>query len=229
MKSKLTAVAIVFLAWAGIAPAQSFVTNNFLYNANIGVPDGNPNGLALTTNLISLSGRIHDVTVTLDITGGNNSDLYAYLAGPNGGLAILLNRVGVDGGNPYGYEDTGFSITLSDSGAYNVHNYQDAVGGYTLNGNGQLTGLWVPDGRNIDPQSAPSSFDSAPVTTTFDSFLGADPDGIWTLYVADLSGGAQSTVSSWSLDIVTATPEPDTRFMFGLGGALVLLVRRKKL
>jgi subtilisin-like proprotein convertase family protein len=228
MKIKLTAVTIVFLAWATIAPAQILVTNDFLYSANIAVPDGNPNGLALTTSLSGLSGSIADVTVTLDITGGNNSDLYSYLTGPNGGFAILLNRVGMGSANPYGYEDTGFNITLSDSATYNVHNYQSAGGGYTLNGSGQLTGLWAPDGRNIDPQSAPSSFDSAPTTTTFDSFLGTNPDGMWTFFIADLSGGAQSTVSSWSVDIVTDTPEPGTRFMLGLGGALLLFVRFKK-
>jgi hypothetical protein len=51
---------------------------------------------------------------------------------------------------------------------------------------------------------------------------------MWTFFIADLSGGAQSTVSSWSVDIVTDTPEPGTRFMLGLGGALLLFVRFKK-
>jgi hypothetical protein len=34
-----------------------------------------------------------------------------------------------------------------------------------------------------------------------------NPNGTWTLFIADLSGGEQSTLVSWSLDI-TAVPEP---------------------
>ena len=224
MNRKLTAVAIAFLTWAGIASAQSIVTNNFLFNPNIGVPDGNPNGLALATNLTGLSGNIFDVTVTLNITGGNNSDLYAYLTGPNGGFAVLLNRVGLSYSNPHGYEDTGFNVTLSDSAANNIHGYQGVT--YSLNGGGQLTGVWAPDGRNIDPQSAPSLFDTASTATTFTSFQGTNPNGEWVFYIADLSGGGESTVSSWSLAIMTV-PEPATLALLGLGGAILFACRRK--
>jgi subtilisin-like proprotein convertase family protein len=221
MNNKLAAVAIAFLTGMGIVSAQTPVTNNFLFNANLGVPDGDPNGLALTTNLNGLSGSIFDVTLTLNLTGGNNSDLYAFLTGPNGGFAILLNRVGLGYANPYGYEDTGFSVTLSDAAAYNVHNYQDAAG-FTLNGNGQLTGAWLPDGRNLDPQSAPSWFDSTPVTETLSSFSGTNPNGLWTFYIADLSGGGQSTLQSWELNITTV-PEPST-LALAAAGALGLLL-----
>jgi subtilisin-like proprotein convertase family protein len=226
MKNKLTAVALALLAGMGIASAQTPVTTNFLFNPNLAVPDGDPNGLAQAVNLSGLSGSIFDLTVTLNITGGNNSDLYAYLTGPNGGFAVLLNRVGMSVDNPYGYEDTGFSITLDDSAAYNVHNYQDAPG-VTLNGNGQLIELWSPDGRNIDPQSAPSLLDSTPATATFNSFLGTDPNGTWTFYIADVSGGSgQSTLESWELNITTV-PEPDITALLGLGGLSLLLFRRK--
>lgn len=60
-----------------------------------------------------LTGTISDLTLSLNLNGRNNADLYAYLTGPNGGFAILLNRVEVAGDNPFGYQDTGFRITLS--------------------------------------------------------------------------------------------------------------------
>jgi hypothetical protein len=120
-----------------------------------------------------------------------------------------LNRTGVTGtgsGDAFGYGNTGFNITLSStsSGAQDVHFYQNYSPSY--NGSGQLTGTWQPDGRNIDPQSAPSAFDAAS-RLNFGSFTGLNPNGTWTLFIADLSAGGQSDVVSWSLDI-TAVPEP---------------------
>jgi hypothetical protein len=69
-----------------------------------------------------------------------------------------------------------------------------------------LTGTWQPDGRAIDPLGAPSTFDAAG-TVTFGSYTGLNPNGTWTLFLADLSAGAQSQLISWELDI-TAVPEP---------------------
>jgi hypothetical protein len=42
---------------------------------------------------------------------------------------------------------------------------------------------------------------------SFDSYNGLNPNGTWTLFIADLSAGAQSQLVSWELDI-TAVPEP---------------------
>jgi hypothetical protein len=89
-----------------------------------------------------------------------------------------------------------------------------------------LTGTWQPDGRAIDPQSSPSSFDSAS-RVGFESFDGMNPNGTWTLFLADLSMGEQSTVVSWSLAI-TAIPEP-TNMALGIlagGFAACQAVRR---
>jgi hypothetical protein len=69
-----------------------------------------------------------------------------------------------------------------------------------------LTGTWQPDGRAIDPQSSPSAFDSAS-RVSFGSYNGLNPNGTWTLFIADMSAGAQSQLVSWELDI-TAVPEP---------------------
>jgi subtilisin-like proprotein convertase family protein len=207
MKTKqILGITAGLMVWAGAALAQTTETN-FTFSVNQLVPDANNNGLSLTTNL-SFAGAtaISDVTVSLDITGGYNGDLFAFLSGPNGGYAVLLNRVGVsNNASSFGYGNHGFDIVLSDSAASDVHYYQSAS--YLLNGNGQLTGTWVPDGRNIGPQSAPSLFGSTAPSALLSSFNGTDPNGGWTLFLADLSVGSQSQLVSWSLDIITV-PEP---------------------
>ena len=211
---------------AGTAGALFFLNNSeaqtsFTNTLNQNIPDGNPVGLVSSTSLSGLTGTISGISVNLDITGGFNGNLYAYLLGPNGSMAVLLNRVGLSSSDAFGYDDTGFNITLTN-GAPDLHFYQ--TGSYTLNGNGQLTGTWSPDGRNISPGSAASAFDPAGPygLNAFSVFNNINPDGQWTLFVADLvNGGGQSVFVDWSLTIVTV-PEPQT-WVFMVGGACLLL------
>ena len=132
------------------------------------------------------------MNVSLDITGGWNGDLYAYLSFSDG-FAVLLNRVGKSSSDDFGYGDAGFNVTFSDSAATDIHLY----GG---NGGNQLTGTWQPDGRETDPQLVVSS---DPRTALLSSFDNLDPNGTWTLFVADVATGYQSTLVSWSIEIVT--------------------------
>jgi subtilisin-like proprotein convertase family protein len=219
---KFSAAGIFLCLWTTISSAQT--TNyNFSFSPNAAVPDGNPSGLALNANVTGMNGSIADLTVSLDISGGFNGDLYAYLRGPNSGFTVLLNRTGVTAGNSFGYDDTGFNVTFADSAAYNIHFYQKLTS--NLNASGQLTGDWQPDGRAIDPLSAPSLFDTTQPTSLLDSFNGTDPDGTWTLFLADLSGGGQSTVVNWSLSIETV-PEPSSCALLGIG---ILLAAWKRI
>jgi hypothetical protein len=185
-------------------------------NANI--PDGTLAGWSATATASGFLPSISAVTVNLNISGGYNGDLYAYLS-YGGVLVPLLNRAGVTAGNTFGYGDTGFNITLSSAGVYDVHSYGSHSPSF--NGSGQLTGTWQPDGRNIDPLSSPGAFDSAS-RVTFGMFNNLNPNGTWTLFIADLSGGAQSQLMGWSLDI-TAVPEP-VNLALGVFGALFAAV-----
>jgi subtilisin-like proprotein convertase family protein len=206
---------------AGNSQADTNVVVSVPVNAV--VLDGNPVGIVSSTNLSGLPTGILDVQVALNITGGFNGDLYAYLLGPNGGFAVLLNRVGLTSGNPFGYGNAGFDITFG-SAYSNIHNYQS--GAYTITG-GQLVGSWAPDGRNIDPQSTGAQFDAASTTAGLNTFLGSNPNGQWTLFLADLAGGGgNSTLVSWGLTI--AIPEPQTWVMLATGGLMLLGLRRRR-
>lgn len=222
--AKLPAAGVFLCLWTTIGSAQS--SYNFTFPVNQAVPDGNASGLALPANLSGISGIITNLTVSLNISGDCNGDLYAYLRGPNGGFTVLLNRVGVTSGNAFGYSETGFNVTFDDSASYNnIHFYQNLS--YDLNGGGQLTGTWASDGRAIDPQSNPSIFDTTQPASLLDSFNGTHPNGTWTLFIADLSSGGQSTVVNWSLNI-TAVPEPSAYALLGIGCALFLASKRMR-
>jgi len=214
--------------WAMLAQAQVItLTNSYPLTPNVVIPDANPSGLTETFGVSGLSGSIANIQVNLDITGGFNGDLYAYLAGPagSGGFAVLLNRVGLTASNPYGYADSGFNITLDDSGP-NIHTYQTSVNP----GGGQLTGFWAPDGRNIDPLSSGSAFDAASTLTGFQSFLGIVPNGTWTLFIADMSaGGGAEDLTGVTLNIMTV-PEPSVLALTGLGlaGGTLLFLRHRQ-
>lgn len=210
---KLFGTAAGLMLWVGLASAQ-FQTN-ISFTVNQAIPDANANGLSLFANLTGFGNTsvISNVTVSLNLTGGYNGDLYAFLSGPNGGFAVLLNRVGVsNSASAFGYSDAGFNATFSDSAVNgDVHLYQDLG-----TPGGPLIGSWQPDGRNLDPLSSPSLFLSAGRTATLSSFQNFDANGTWTLFLADLSSGGQSTLVNWSLDITTV-PEPGVWALTGLG------------
>ena len=209
MKIKIIKAAACFiLPTAGLvsAQAQIYNTNNFSFSVATLIPDGNPNGLANNQVLGGMVDSIYSVTVELNISGGFNGDLYAYLS-HDGTASILLNRTGLGVANPNGYDNTGFNVTFTSSATDNIHFYHDFT--YNLNGTGQLTGTWQPDGRAIDPQSPPLLFDATSPTALLNLFDGTNPNGTWTLFLSDLSNGAQSELTGWKLQIITV-PEPPT-------------------
>ena len=191
--------------------------------ANGGViPDATTTGWSDVRTLAVADNSIQSITVTLNVSGGFNGDLYAYIS-HNGVLVPLMNRVGVASSSPsssFGYSDPGFTITLSSAAANDVHFYGRNTPSF--NGSGQLTGTWQPDGRTISPLSSPASFDSAS-RINFSAYNTLDPNGSWTLFFADVSGGGgTSTLTSWQLDI-TAVPEPVDQAFWVFVGLMVIV------
>jgi subtilisin-like proprotein convertase family protein len=214
----LAALIVALGVWGAGAQTTLSLTNT----VNSAVPDGNASGLSSARTVNGTGALVQNVSLTLDISGGYNGDLYAYLTHDGGGFVVLLNRAGRTAGDSFGYSDAGLSLTLSDAGANNIHFYQNFSPAF--NGSGQLTGLWQPDGRNVDPATVDGT--ETP-DTSFASFNGQNADGDWTLFLADLSSGQTSTLNSWVLTIQTV-PEPATAALIGLGGLALLFRRRRK-
>jgi subtilisin-like proprotein convertase family protein len=167
--------------------------------------DANPSGITSSLVVSGAGSSLSAITVTLNIAGGYNGDLYGYLS-YNGTLVTLLNRVGTGSGsaiqNTFGFSTAGFSnVTLDDAATGgNIHNVQNP---------GSLpTVSYTADGGSLA------------------SFNGMDPNGTWTLFFADLSAGNTSTLNGWSLD-VTAVPEPVNVALAIFGVGLIGMAARR--
>jgi hypothetical protein len=228
---------VLFLSALSTAPAAIFYqgtvagggTSSGVGTLNSTITDGTPIG---TMNQIAVSGvtlgvgQTADIQVTLNVSGGVNSDLYAYLS-YNGSSVVLLNRIGVSSGNAFGDSGSGLNnVVLSGAGSANIH---------TLTGGSAVSGTYKPDGNNISPLGSASSFSAGGGSQTLDaSFGNMSPNGTWTLYFADVvTGGGNETLNGWSLNI-TAVPEPVNvaLIVFGVcvaGGGIVryIFARRR--
>src|ERR1041385_37668 len=100
------------------------------------IPDDNLSGWSSSLAVSGAAGSVIDVRVNLNISGGYNGDLYAYLS-YNGTLVPLLTRVGTGGGDDFGFSTSGMTVTLADSGTINIHDVA----------NPDLNGTYKPDGQ----------------------------------------------------------------------------------
>ncbi len=179
------------------------------------IPDGNPVGWSATATASGFNPSISAVSVNLKISGGYNGDLYAYLS-YGGVLVPLLNRVGVAGGSAadaFGYGTEGMHVTLADGVGYSdIHLVASPTSGST----------YAPDGRQVNPLSTPSAFNTAS-RVGFTAYDGMNPNGTWTIFFADLSSGAQSQLLDWSLSITSEVPEPVNVALGVFGGIFVVV------
>jgi len=172
------------------------------------ITDGSSVGItsiATVSGAGSIASSGDNVSVTLNLSGGNLGDLVAYLSF-NGTTVQLLNRPGT-GGNPsaLGYTGNGSfvfnPVTLSDGNGTSVDSY----------GGGS-----VSSAVSYNPTAGIFGFQA------FNSQAAAA--GNWTLFFADLSGGDGTnvtTLNGWSLDI-TAVPEPVNMALGTFFGLLVV-------
>jgi hypothetical protein len=167
--------------------------------ADNGVPLNYGFNLDGTSAITSLT----EVQVSMILTGspvgtGWAGDLFASLNHDfSGQTAILLNQVGVNGGNAFGHGFSGWQVTFRDGAANgDIHLGQPNVG--TI-----LTGTWQADGR-----LHPLDVGRPNQLNVFNGFAGT---GNWTLTLADLAPGGTMTLDSFTLTLTgetAAVPEP---------------------
>ena len=164
------------------------------------IPDNNLSGWSDTRTVSTMpAGTFIGLSVDLELTGGWNGDLYAYLVHDTG-FSVLLDRVGVGepGVSAFGYGDAGMNVNLAATGT-SIHQYG---GGSTFTA--APTGTWMTDNTS----------------GSLGSFLSTSPNGTWSLFIADLSGGGVTTVQSWGLQMdIVAVPEVETWVAAALAGA----------
>jgi subtilisin-like proprotein convertase family protein len=193
--------------------AADILTETFTMSTAVTIPDADLSGILQTiTPTVNIS-SLDLVTVTLNTTGGWNGDLYAYLW-HEGTLSVLVNRPGRTTANPDGSATSGMNLTLADSAATDLHLAP-----------GALSGTFQPDGRDLHPLL---SMDTSVRTDALSDFLVTAPGGEWRLFIADVAGGEEATLVSWSISLTgpAIIPEPSIGLL-GAAAALSLLRRRR--
>jgi subtilisin-like proprotein convertase family protein len=214
MKSRLFAlVACCPLFLAGPLHAATVVLGQSVETA---IPDNNDTGLVSVIPFVGADFSVTAVEVLLETTGGWNGDLYAYLE-HNGIISVLINRPGKTAGNPAGAASSGMTISFNDTALADIHTAISDTAGLPA------VGTYQPDARIADPLVVT---DLSPRSKFLAGFNGTNPNGAWTLFIADQSGGDVAVLKSWSL-VVTAVPEPSSALLAMTGAAALLFVRRR--
>lgn len=163
------------------------------------IPDNSPVGVGYGFNFTTAGLNVSDITLTINLSGGFNGDMYGYLQ-HNGTLVELITPTTLSANAQVGSTinislASGFQAALSSATAVDL-----AQGGLTFAAVGN-----------------------------FNNFVGMDAAGLWTLYFADHGAGDQMTLNSFTLSMTAIpVPEPQTWAMLGGGFAVLLLFRKRR-
>lgn len=197
-------------------------TLSYASTVNANVPDGDLSGVSNTITVIGALGLISDVNVTLtlspvdaDVAAG---DYFVYISHA-GKISYLLNRTGRNAASSIGSEANGFSaVTFDDTAPQgDIHlAIQDT--------SFPITGVWQPDARATNPTL---TLDSDSRSNFLDQFQGENPNGEWTLFVADVSRGGRVQFIDWKIDVITV-PEPSGVAFLGFAAFGMLFLRARR-
>jgi PEP-CTERM motif len=164
-------------------------------------------------------------SITLTLTNFTRcDDLDMLLVGPTGATLIVFSDVGGLGGN------AAITITLSDlAGSFLPDTTTLSGGTFKPTNEGAAQDIFAgpaPGGTYGDPGGA-----THPGPNTFASqFNGTNPNGTWSLYIADdvvQGDGETGSITGWTLD-VTAVPEPSTWALLIAGSAALIFFSRRR-
>jgi hypothetical protein len=156
------------------------------------IPDGNSNGIVSQITMSTPGNQIANVVLSVNVTGDPvawNGDYYAYLEYDNTPVVVLMDSLGA---GSFGSPGDGFNVTFDQTAA----NISTALG---LNSSSPLTGTYAPQIGNLG------------------SLNGLDPNGTWTLFIADQNAGDVGQLASWSLSVTSVPDHASTLLLLSLG------------
>jgi uncharacterized delta-60 repeat protein/uncharacterized repeat protein (TIGR01451 family) len=139
-------------------------------------------------NVSGVGGSISQATISVsNITHSYSGDIDALLVSPAGANVVFFSDAG-------GVPLNNVSFTFSDTAANTI----PATGPIS-------SGTYQP--YNAGPDFFPAPAPAAPYGTNLAVFNGSNPNGLWSLYVADDSAGDLGTINGgWYLRLTTANP-----------------------
>lgn len=187
----------LLLVFSLTMPARAVVfTNPASITINDATTIGQANTYPSNISVSGMTGTVTNVTLTLNaIAHTFPDDFDLLLVGPTGANLIVMSDV-------HGSDDVfNVTMTIDDAAAASM---PDAT--VMMSGSFKPTNIGAGDTWNA-PAPAPSA------NTTFAAaFNGTDPNGTWSLYVADDLGVDMGTIGNgWSLSITTSG-SPATTF-----------------
>ena len=167
----------------------------FASSSVISIPDSGPANLYPARLFVSgVSGLVSRVSVRLNnLSHDYPSDIDMLLTGPSGGRAILVSDAG--GGTAI----NNLSLSIDDAAASGLSATQ------------LVPGTFKP--TDFEPgENLPAPAPSGPYATNLNSFIGLDPNGFWSLYIADDTLGDLGRLNGgWGITIQTIDPvNPET-------------------
>jgi subtilisin-like proprotein convertase family protein len=188
----------------------SRVGNTFTNAGGISIPDVGGTSIPYPSNIIvsALTGTISKVTLTLtNATFPQTADYNFLLVGPGGQTFLFMS----DAGGAFN-ASTGVTLTFDDAALNPLPNSGSIA-----------TGSYRPTDYSADSDFFPAPAPPAPynaaapagVATFASLFGGAAPNGTWSLYPIDDTGGGTGSVGSWSLTFITSGDAPTTTVISG--------------
>jgi len=191
---------------AGPPPVPGSAT--FTSTTSVAVPDNSAAGATstITASAIPANATVTKITVTLNMSHTYPGDMIINLKGPNSASVTNL----------YKYGTGAFTGAASGPATWGWYGAQVADGGvafstvatapfiYGSNTTFKPDGLLTVTGQAIQD---PAGYTTT--STTLSALYPQNPNGVWTLAMADGGGGDVGTLAGWSIKIDYTTPDPN--------------------
>ncbi len=205
--SLLVSLASVVSATSGFADGTATFSNAAAITINddaIASPYPSP------ITVSGLAGKVADVNVTIaGFTHGFPDDVGIVLVGPGGQAMSIMNAAGS------GLDVTAATMIFDDQAATQIPDLTAWSTGVFRPAD-YWNGAFFPA---PGPESAFAKAAPAGSATLDGTFVGTNPNGVWSLYVRDFGAGDTGTISGgWSIQVTTDSTDPHGTITSGPNG-----------